>query len=115
MTKHHPNHHSAAFLVDIAGTHALVDAAGERLFVLNTAGADAWRSLNAGTPPRTLAEAVFARELADRALLPAPAATPVGDPAPAPSSAVPRILSEAPLQVAAGTSDPNPFSADASW
>jgi hypothetical protein len=110
-----PNPRSSAFLVDVADTHALVDAAGERLFVLNAAGAESWRSLNAGNPPRTRSEHAFACELADLGLLPEPVAFLNHDDASAARDTDPRILSKAPLQVAANTSDPDPFSADSIW
>ena len=105
----------SAFLVNLADTHALVDAVGERLFVLDAAAAEAWRDLAAGIAPRTPLTAAFASELAELGLLPAELARPQGEPVALADESQPRILAQAPLQVAAGTSDPNPFSADAIW
>jgi hypothetical protein len=115
MTNHPPYRHSSAFLVDIAGTQALIDAAGERLFVLNGAGADSWCWLRAGNAPRTLPESAFAERLASLGLVHGPMLGADREPVSESTPDEPRILAEAPLQVAAGTSDPNPFSADAIW
>ena len=104
-----------AFLVNIANTHALVDAANGLLFVLDDTAAEAWRDLAAGVAPRTPLTAAFATELTALGLLPAELARPQGDLVPVLDEDEPRILAQAPLQVAAGTSDPNPFSADAIW
>lgn len=114
---HTPISHTrpAAFLVQIADTHALVDAGGERLFVLNDAAAHAWQELSAGLAPRTPFTVAFAAELAALGLLPTEMARPQSDPIALPDESQPRILAQTPLQVAAGTSDPNPFSADAIW
>ena len=104
---------SPAFLVALDGTHALVDAASERLLVLNDAAATLWRELHEGGVPRTAADIAFVDELARLGLLPAAVgalAAPSGS-----DGEQPQILAIAPLQVAAGTSDPNPFSADPSW
>jgi len=101
-----------AFLVNIAGRHTLVDGVGERLFVLNDAAARVWRELADGILPRTPAAQAFAGELAALELVPGrslPAATePDGND-------VPCILAQAPLQVAANTSDLSPFSSDPMW
>ena len=91
---------SRPFLVEVGGNHVLVDAARERLLVLDEAGARAWREFEAGRPSDTRALAAFAAELA-------------GDGLPGEAAGeTPRILARVPLQVAAGTSDPNPFSDD---
>jgi hypothetical protein len=112
--KHLTNHTDAsrAFLVALDGTHALVDARSERLLVLDDTAAALWRDLAAGLAPSTRQGMAFAAQLVERGLL---AALPVADPPPNADGPVPKILAEAPLQVAAGTSDPSPFSADASW
>jgi len=104
---------SPAFLVALDGTHALVDAQSERLLVLNDAAARLWRELNDGGVPRTVGEVAFVEELVQLGLLAAATAA-VTDLA-SDDGEEPRILATAPLQVAAGTSDPNPFSADPSW
>jgi len=104
---------SPAFLVALDGTHALIDATSERLLVLNDAAASLWRELAAGGAPRTAADIAFVDELVQLGLLPA-AVGAVAAPS-ADAGEEPRILATAPLQVAAGTSDPNPFSADPSW
>lgn len=109
---HHPTEPSPRpFLVAVGDNHVLVDAARERLLVLDGEAALAWRELAAGEPPATRERAAFAAELAALGLAGPPEAT--GEP-PA-SGPVPRILARAPLQVAAGTSDPNPFSSDPIW
>ena len=104
---------SPAFLVALDGTHALIDAKAERLLVLNEAAARLWHELNDGGAPRTAAETAFVSELVQLGLLP-DAIDPVSEP-PGNDQEEPHILAVAPLQVAAGTSDPNPFSADPSW
>lgn len=114
MTNHpHQNASSTRpFLVAVGGNQVLVDAARERLLVLDEAGARAWRELEAGQTPKTREQARFAAELAGLGLLPRP------EPAELPEAAAgeaPRILARVPLQVAAGTSDPNPFSGDPLW
>jgi len=106
-------HTSPAFLVALDGTHALVDAESERLLVLNHAAARLWRELSDGGAPRTAAEVAFVDELVQLGVLAAAIAA-VSDLA-SDDLEEPRILATAPLQVAAGTSDPNPFSADPSW
>ena len=115
MKDHTSPTHAPAFLVAIGETHALVDAVGERLLVLNAAGARAWQELSSGLPPRSPSAAAFAAELVALGLLPPKMAGPQGDLVPVLDEDEPRILAQAPLQVAAGTSDPNPFSADAAW
>ena len=114
MTNHHhqPASSPRPFLVAVGGNQVLVDAACERLLVLDEAGARAWRELAAGSPPNTRGQARFAAELAGLGLLDRP------QPADLPEAAAgdaPRILAQVPLQVAAGTSDPNPFSGDPIW
>jgi hypothetical protein len=109
---HHPASSPRPFLVAVGGNQVLVDAARERLLVLDEAGARAWRELEAGQPPRTREQARFAAELAALGLRarPEPADLPE-----APAGDAPRILAQVPLQVAAGTSDPSPFSSDPLW
>jgi hypothetical protein len=109
---HHPASSPRPFLVEVGGNHVLVDAARERLLVLDGAGARAWRELAAGTPPRTRGQARFAADLAELGLVahPAHADLPEAD-----GEDIPRIVARIPLQVAAGTSDPNPFSSDPLW
>jgi hypothetical protein len=104
---------SPAFLVALDGTHALVDAASEQLVVLNDAAAILWRELHEGGAPRTAADIAFVDELVQLGLLPV-AVCAGADPSES-DGEQPQILAIAPLQVAAGTSDPNPFSADPSW
>lgn len=105
------NHHSTntgsprPFLVAVGDSQVLIDAANARLLVLNEEGARLWRAIEQGARPQTPAERAFAEELARPGIAPAPLAEAEG----------PRVLARAPLQVAANTSDPNPFSADSGW
>ncbi len=104
-------HPSPAFLVNIGGAHVLVDAVGERLLVLNEDGASSWHRLRAGNPPRTGPEAEFASALVGLGLLPVVPQEPLAQD----DGKQPAILAQAPLQVAANTSDPSPFSSDPIW
>ena len=104
---------SPAFLVALDGTHALIDAKSERLLVLNDAAASLWRELHAGGAPRTAADIAFVAELVQLGVL--PVAVQADAPPSGNAGEEPKILATAPLQVAAGTSDPNPFSADPGW
>ncbi len=109
---HQPASSPRPFLVAVGGNQILVDAARERLLVLDEAGARAWRELETGNPPNTREQARFAAELAALGLLARqePAELPE-----TPAGETPRILARVPLQVAAGTSDPSPFSGDPIW
>jgi hypothetical protein len=107
-----PTDASRAFLVTLDGTHALVDAASERLLVLNDTAATLWRDLVDGRAPTTREGTDFAARLVELGFL---ARVPEGEGTPEAGGPPPTILAEAPLQVAAGTSDPNPFSSDAIW
>jgi hypothetical protein len=105
---------SQAFLVPINGTYALVDASSERLFVLNAAGAEAWQELASG---RSVGadDADFVSELVELGLLAqAPCEWNTAQVRPATDEPA-RIIARAPLQVAANTSDPSPFSEDPIW
>jgi hypothetical protein len=92
------------FLVEIGDTFALVDPAGERLVLLNAAGAWLWSRLGPDCEP----PAEFAAELRRLDLLgptaPGDDVEPMGAP-----DGTPRVLGVAPLQVAANNST-DPFS-----
>ena len=111
--KDHPANPASAlpFLVSVGDSHVLVDAPNARLLVLNETGARCWRALAEGVLPRTPGERAFVGELA-RFGFPSDPGEPGGAVA---DRDAPRVIGQAALQVAANTSDPNPFSADPAW